>query len=379
VLEAKGSARGPLPPVVDADLRGTVGVQGPNGAQDLTLAGRLRNQGAALTAHLRGQGLGGTLEAAVDADGTRIRDLTATARSLDVAPLAAGAAGRVDVDVKAAGPLDRLSGTAAVRASDVVWQGVAVGAATIDLTGTDGVGRARFDVPALSVTGDATLDAQGVRAHVVADQTPLAALQPLLPEGRTIAGAVTAAGDVRAAWSAPAAAEATARVASLELESGGRAAAARRPFDVAWSGQRLHVAGLDVEGEGLHLRADATVGLAPSRRSKGASRSRATSRACPCRPPGASAAPSPRTRLWRARGWRRASKVPSTRRTCWSRARAACRCSRCRPAAWTSRATACASPTSWSTSWAAPSRCRRTRRSRRSCPRRLAPLLPRSA
>jgi outer membrane protein insertion porin family len=263
VLEAKGAARGPLPPVVDADLRGTVGVQGPRGPQELTLAGRLRNQGAAFTAHVSGQGLGGTLEAAVDAEGTRIRDLTATARSLDVAPLAAGAAGRMDVDLKAAGPLDRLSGTAAVRASDVVWQGVAVGAATIDLTGTDGVGRARFDVPALSVTGDATLDAQGVVAHVVAEGTPLAALQPLLPQGRTIEGAVTAAGDVRARWSDPAAAAATARVASLELASGDLAAAATRPFDVAWRGERLHVAGLEAEGEGLRVRADAAVGLAP--------------------------------------------------------------------------------------------------------------------
>jgi outer membrane protein insertion porin family len=262
-FQAKGDARGALPPVVQADLSGTVGVQGPSGPQELSLAGRLRNQGPSVTAHVRGEGLGGTLEAAVDAEGARIRDLTATARSLDVAPLAAGAAGRVDLDVRASGAVDRLTGTASVRASDVAWQGVAVGAATADVTGANGVGRARFDVPALAITGEATLDAQGVQAHVVADGTPLDALQPLLPEGRTIAGVVTAGGDVRATWKDPAAAEATARVTSLEIVGDGRSAAATRPFDVAWRGERLHVAGLEAEGEGVHVRADATVGIAP--------------------------------------------------------------------------------------------------------------------
>jgi outer membrane protein insertion porin family len=262
-FEAKGDARGPLPPVVNAELHGTVGLQGPRGPAELTLAGRLRNQGAAVTAQLSGHGLGGTLEAALDAEGARIRDLTANARSLDVSPLAAGAAGRVDLDVKAAGPLDRLTGTAVARASDAAWQGVAIGAATIDVTGTDGVGQARFDVPALALTGDARLDARGVQAHVVAAGTPLAALQPLLPEGRTIEGAVVAAGDVRAVWSDPAAAEATARVESLELVNGDLGAASTQPFDVAWRGERLHVAGLEAEGEGLRVRADATVGLRP--------------------------------------------------------------------------------------------------------------------
>ncbi|MET0556674.1 MAG: translocation/assembly module TamB domain-containing protein, partial [Vicinamibacteria bacterium] len=262
-FEAKGDAQGPMPPVVEADLHGTVGVQGPRGPEELTLAGRLHNQGAAVTARLTGQGLGGTLEASVDAEGARIRDLTATARSLDVSPFAAGAAGRIDLDLKAAGPIDRLTGTAAVRASGVAWQGVSVGGATLDVTGTGGIGQARFVVPALALTGDARLDAQGVQAHVVADGTPLDALQPLLPPGRTIEGAVTAAGDVRARWSDPAAAEATARVESVELVSGDLGAATTHAFDVAWRGERLHVAGLEVEGEGLRVRADATAGLRP--------------------------------------------------------------------------------------------------------------------
>jgi outer membrane protein insertion porin family len=262
-FEAKGDARGPLPPVVKADLHGIVGLGTPNGAQEVALAGTLRNQGASVTAHVTGEGLGGTLEASVDAERARIRDLTATARSLDLSPLAAGAAGRLDVDVRAAGPFDRLDGTGALRASAVVWQGVRVGDATADLTADDGVGAARFAVPALVVTGDARLDAQGVQAHVVASETPLAALQPLVPEGRTIGGTVSATGEVRALWSDPAAAEATAHVTALALVSGARAAAATRPFDVAWRGERLHVAGLDVEGEGLHVRADATLGVRP--------------------------------------------------------------------------------------------------------------------
>lgn len=262
-FEATGDARGPMPPVVSADLRGTVGVQGPRGPEQLTLAGRVRNQGAAVTAQLTGQGLGGTLEAAVDADGAHIRDLTATARSLDVAPLAAGGSGRVDLDVRASGAVDQLTGTASVRASGLAWQGVTIGEATADLTGRDGVGRAQFAFPALSVTGEATLDAKGVQAHVAADGTKLDALQPLMPAGRTIEGALTAAGDVRALWSDPSTAEATARVESLEVLSGDLGAAATRPFDVAWRGERLHVAGLEVEGEGLLVRADAAGGVLP--------------------------------------------------------------------------------------------------------------------
>ena len=138
-----------------------------------------------------------------------------------------------------------------------------VGAARMDVTGANGVGQARFDVPALAITGDARLDAQGVQAHVVAAGTPLGALQPLFPQGRTIEGTVTAAGDVRAPWSDPAAAEATGRVESVEVVSGELEAATTRPFDVAWRDERLHVAGLEAEGEGLRIRADATAGLRP--------------------------------------------------------------------------------------------------------------------
>ena len=153
---------------------------------------------------------------------------------------------------------------------------------------------------------------------------------------------------MRARWSDPAAAEATARVASLELASGDLEAAATRPFDVAWRDERLHVAGLEAEGEGLRMRAGRDrAGLAPESPIEGRVAIEGDLASLPLPTAwsvsGAFAADAAlsgtRLRAARRRCRRRDGRAGHERE------RRAAR-SRSRPAAWTSRATACASTTS---------------------------------
>jgi outer membrane protein insertion porin family len=263
-LRAQGDARGGVPPDVAGTLSGTVALQTATGPQDVAVDGRVTSRGSSVNATLTASGLGGSGRVQLASDGSVVRDLRVDARDIDVSPFAAGATGRVDADLQASGPIDRLSGGGAVRGADLAWQGVAVGSATMDLTGAAGRVRARIAVPSLNVTGEATLDAREVAGRFDLAQTPLAPLQPLLPAGRPLEGAVSAAVELRMPWSQPEQATVDARVASAEVVSGDLAAAATQPFTIGWKDRRARLEGLDAEGEGLHVRASGSAGLRPA-------------------------------------------------------------------------------------------------------------------
>jgi outer membrane protein insertion porin family len=250
-----------MPPDVTGTLAGTVAVQTAAGPQEVRVEGRVRSHGARVDASLGAQGLGGTGEVQLASEGSVLRDLQARARGIDVSPFAPGATGRVDAELHASGPLDRLSGAGALRGEALTWRGVDVGAATIDLTGSAGRGRARVAVPSFNVTGEAAVDAREATGRFELAQTPLAPLQPLMPAGRPLEGAVTGVVDVRLPWGDPQHATVDARVASAEVLSGDLGATATRPFTVAWSERRMRIEGLEAEGGGLQVRASGSAGL----------------------------------------------------------------------------------------------------------------------
>ena len=202
-LNAQGDAQGALPPDVRGTVTGTVALQTATGPQEVSVDGQLRSSGTRVDATLATRGLGGTGDVRIATDGSIVRDLEARAQGLDVSPFAPGATGRVDAELRASGPLDALGGSGSVRGAGLVWNGVAIGSAAVDLTGSRGRGTARMAVPSLNVTGDATFDAREATARLELAQTPLAPLQPLMPAGRPLEGAVTASADVRVPWSDP--------------------------------------------------------------------------------------------------------------------------------------------------------------------------------
>ncbi len=263
-VTARGDAQGPLPPDIRGTLTGVMDVQTATGPQQVAIDGRLHNKGPAVEADVDARGLGGTAHASLRSEGDVVADLRAQAQGLDVSPFAAGAAGSVDVDVQASGSIDRLDGSASLRAAGLTWQGVSIGAASAALSGRDGQGQATFEVPALNATGEATLDAQGLVGRIELAETPLAPFQPLLPAGRPLEGTVSAGADVALQWRAPERATLTAQVASAEVVSGELAAAATRPFTVGWSDRRARVEGLEAEGEGVYVQVSGSAGLEPS-------------------------------------------------------------------------------------------------------------------
>lgn len=263
-LQGRGAARGALPPDVRGTLDGTVALQTSRGSETVAVDGRVTTRGSRVEATLTTRGLGGTGDVQIATEGSLVRDLHARAQGIDISPFSPGAAGRVDAELRASGPTDRLSGSGAVRGSNLAWQGVQVGSATIDLTGSAGRGRARVAVPSLNLTGEAALDAQEIAGRFDLARTPLEPLQPLMPAGRPLEGAVTAAVDVRMPWGDPQRATVDARVESAEVLSGDVAAAATQPFSLAWRDGRARVEGLEAEGQGLHVRASVSAGLKPA-------------------------------------------------------------------------------------------------------------------
>ena len=262
-LRAQGDARGALPPEVTGTVAGTVALQTATGPQQVAVDGRVRTQGARVDATLTTRGLGGTGDVQLRSDGRIVRDLQARAEGIDVSPFAPGATGRVDAELHASGPLDRLDGSGAVRGADLAWQGVRIGAATVDLTGSAGRGRAQVAVPALNVTGEATFDARQATGRFELAQMPLEPLRPLLANGRPLDGAVTASVNVGVPWSDPLQTTADARVTYAEVLSGELGASATRPFSVAWRDRRIRIEGLEAEGEGLRVRVTGSAGLRP--------------------------------------------------------------------------------------------------------------------
>ena len=317
-VRAQGDARGAMPPDVTGTLNGTVDVQTATGPQQVAVSGRLRNQGPELDATVDAQGLGGAANASLKSRGGVLLDLRAHAEGIDVSPFAAGAAGSVALDLQASGPLDRLDGQGTVHAAGLAWRGVTVGAATAELTGSAGRGRARVEVPSLNVTGETSLDAQGLSGRFELAQTPLAPFQPLLPAGRPLEGGVSGTADVALTWRAPEDATLTAQVASAEVVSGELAAAATGPFTIGWRDSRARVEGLEVEGEGLHVRVSGAAGLRASDPIEGRVQVEGDLEQLPRPPPWSASGAFARTRRSRERAPRRERTARSKARTCWS-------------------------------------------------------------
>ena len=125
-VTAQGTARGPLPPAIDArvDLRG----------------------------------MGGDARAEVAARGANLRRLAVHGRSLDLSDLVDGASGRADVEATASGPIDALTGTARITVDALGWGELSLGPLQADVEGRQGMATARIALPLLRATAVGGVD-----------------------------------------------------------------------------------------------------------------------------------------------------------------------------------------------------------------------------
>jgi len=258
---ATGRARGALPPAVTAGYTGHVVLQTARGLERVPISGDTRVQRGAVVADAHARGLGGTLDASLDARGSVARRLDVRASAIDLAALRPGASGTVNLAFQASGPFDRLSGSGEVTADELVWDEVRVGDVLATVTGTGGSGQVRLQAPELRATGNGSVDTAGFRGTLLLADTPLAPLQPMLSPERPLSGAITGTVDVALEWSRPQAALIHARVERLEAQSGQTWARARAPFMLTARGRDVTVEGLDVEGPGLAFQGSGRLGL----------------------------------------------------------------------------------------------------------------------
>ena len=102
-LQARGDARGALPPDVTGTLAGTVALQTATGPQEVAVEGQVHKGRERCCQRDGGVGSAGRARSS-SSDGRVIRDLRAHAQGLDVSPFAAGARGTVDADLQASAP-----------------------------------------------------------------------------------------------------------------------------------------------------------------------------------------------------------------------------------------------------------------------------------
>jgi translocation and assembly module TamA len=260
-LVATGRARGGLPPAVTAGYTGHVVLQTARGVERVPVAGDARVEGGVVVADAHARGLGGTLDASLDARGPVARRLSVRAGAIDLAALRPRTSGIVSLTFDAHGPFDRLSGSGEITTDELVWDDVRVGDATATVTGTGGSGRVRFAAPELRATGEGRVDTRGFHGTLLLADTPLAPLQPMVTPDRPLTGAVSGAVEVALEWSRPQAAVIQARVERLEAQSGQTWARARAPFTLTARGRDVTVEGLDLEGPGLAFQGSGRLGL----------------------------------------------------------------------------------------------------------------------
>ncbi|HET8648045.1 MAG TPA: hypothetical protein VFO85_21290, partial [Vicinamibacteria bacterium] len=262
-INARGSARGALPPAVNATFDGAATMVTEGGRERVPLSGRFRYADGALTASADAQGLGGSVQAALDMRGAVVRRLDATVRSIQLASLLRDASGQVDGRVRAQGTWKALSGSGTLEARSLIWRQVDVGQASARFTAQRGVAEVSFGAPTFNATGSGTATANGFKGTIVLADTALVRLQPLVSPTRPLTGVVAGTVNVDMAWRAPERALVVAHLDRAEVVSGTLDVRARQPFTLTLRGRRAEVAGLDVQGPGMDFRADGSLSLDP--------------------------------------------------------------------------------------------------------------------
>jgi outer membrane protein insertion porin family len=265
-LFAEGTAQG-LPVSVSGGLRGRVLIEAEAGPLEAGAQGSLQwQEGGAAKASLEGTGLGGFLRAAVETQGNLVRSLSLEGGSLDIAALVPQAGGRLAFDLKASGPADRLSGAGQAKVEDLSWRAVDVGTVSLGLQADEGRGNLTLDVPSFNVSGQGAVSAGArpeLRGTVRLDRTPLAPLAPLLPQGRSLEGQISATLNLDVPLKALPTASVEAVIESAEVTSGELSARTVKPFTVEGRSRRVIIQGFEAEGMGASLRASGSVGLDP--------------------------------------------------------------------------------------------------------------------
>jgi outer membrane protein assembly complex protein YaeT len=262
-LTLGGTAKGGVPPVVEATLDGSVTAQAGETPLPLTVRGTFRSHGDATTVRLEAHGLGAPVVVAADLAGAVARALDVRADGIELDRLAPGTAGRARLDFSASGPLNALTGKGALSVEGLAARDVVVGAADMKVTATRGAFDVTVAAPALAVTGDLRVRARPapeLSGTLHFADTPLAPFVPLVGDATSLTGRVRGDVELRAPLRRPEAGVAVARIDALEAASGAWRAESRRPFSLELREGALHVRDLELAGPGTTLTAEGSLG-----------------------------------------------------------------------------------------------------------------------
>jgi outer membrane protein assembly factor BamA/autotransporter translocation and assembly factor TamB len=262
-LTARGSARGAVPPVIQARVDGTVATATATGREELAVRGTARAHGSSLTFDVSATGGIGGLRASGESRGSALRRLALEGSSLRLDALVPDIAGRATFRFDGAGSVSHLSGSGSGRVDDLAWRGARIGATTLSVTARGGRADLAFEAPEIHAAGTGRLERGTLRLTASLSGTPLAALRPLVSPDRPLEGQATGTVSATVPLSRPAAATVVARLESLDVSSGAFTARAARPFTLTSQDRRIEVEGLALEGEGFAFEGSGRFGTTP--------------------------------------------------------------------------------------------------------------------
>ena len=262
-LTARGSARGAMPPTIQARVEGTLAAATRTGPEQLAVRGTARAHGASVTFDLSATGGIGGLHASGESRGGTLRRLALDGSSLRLDALVPDAEGRATFRFDGSGSMSRLSGSGSGRVEDLAWRGARIGTSTIAVTARGGRADLTFDAPEIHAAGTGRLDRGTLRLTATLTETPLAALRPLVSPDRPLEGQATGTVEATVPLSRPAAATVVARLDSLDVTSGTFTARATRPFTLTSKDRRIRVEDLALEGDGFTFAGSGRFGTAP--------------------------------------------------------------------------------------------------------------------
>jgi len=259
-LTARGSARGPLPPVIQARVDGTVDAATRTGPQRLAVRGTARARGASVTFDVAATGGLGALRASGESRGSALRRLALEGTSLRLDALVPETEGLATFRFDGSGSPSRLSGSGSGRIEDLTWRGARIGTTTLRVAARGGRGDLAFDAPEVNAAGTGRLDRGTLHVTAVLSGTPLAVLRPVVSPDRPLEGRATGTVTATVPLSRPFAATVVARLDSVEVTSGTFVARSTRPFTLTSRDRRMAVEDLALEGEGFAFQGSGRFG-----------------------------------------------------------------------------------------------------------------------
>lgn len=268
-LHATGSARGAFPPPVEVDLAGSAVIDGPKGANPVTLRGNLRGDVAELAATLESRGFGGSVSALLEAERGAVKRLHAEATSIELSRLLDGSDGVLRWSLDAAGPWRSLRGTSLASVEGAGWRGISIGRVSASTTGTPQRADFVLDAPDVRASARARFDGGSrptISGAIELDDTPLDHLEAFAAPGTgPIEARVSASVRFDVPLSDPSALHAEGQARQVVVKHGGFEARAAEPFLLHVEAGHVGVDGLHLEGLGVAARASGVVGFAGAR------------------------------------------------------------------------------------------------------------------